>query len=622
MSIWSKPFVLIYVIFCLFGSITTLAEKKASRFSSANEPDSTLCWQALDRAIHEYLGVNVPTVPQIVTLGPGTAYQEEIIDAYIRGIFRLNFSHNQVDDKKRLQETNDIIKTVANMKTALLGDLGGPKIRTAYNNESLYIHAPMKLVFTRGDAEPQVDHHKQLARVKVPPETFDWITENLKPNDPIELADAQVVGLVEELVPGSEFSMLVTEAKKDFVLEQNKGINAPHTNINAPALTPKDYGDVDYMLWMGTFQHITISFGSSGNDVRQLRDYMDNVLEKIFPAIAKAESWQNLIQNIGSDQIGRVHDFAKNALERSLQFDEQDWEKNFKILKYKIINNNYLRPKIWFKVETRTALRNIIDIVGESDGVIIARGDLTSQVKRRLVAARNLTMWVAQKMGKPVFIATGSFYTPYQQKSLSPANASDPSDIAGLDAGVWSSEESALAVDPDSLLHLLRSMLEVAVLSWDHGHFFDTRPRLRNSNQEPKIPKKYLPTKENRKRAKKLIQLTEEGVNNRVGEVPIVLIGAVDSDLLHALRRRNPRTPLLIVLDEAQPNVKNYAKSFSGFSYLRTVIMNFHEKSFKDIALEASQIIGWINVGDEIVADSGLTIENNQPGPKLIKFKD
>jgi pyruvate kinase len=177
-----------------------------------------------------------PSVPIVVTLGPGTAYREEIyIQPLEPSVLRMNLSHVGTD-LKRWGDANNILRTVWPSGSAILADNPGPKIRIT-NSQSIALHTGISLAINREGTIPSGENTRDLRNLSMSIQEFDWMTENLAVGSPIVLGD-DVEGVVTDLKPNGSFTVKITSLPKTgYVLTGNKGIQAPGVEVNAPALT-------------------------------------------------------------------------------------------------------------------------------------------------------------------------------------------------------------------------------------------------------------------------------------------------------------------------------------------------------------------------------------------------
>ena len=160
-----------------------------------------------------------------------------------------------------------------------------------------------------------------------------------------------------------------------------KGVNLPFTNISVPSLTPKDIIDLDFGLEQDV-DWIALSFVRSAEDLRELK---------------------SRIRMKGAD------------------------------------------TRVIAKVEKPEALKNIDEIIAETDGVMVARGDLGVEIaleevpiwQKRIIKKCNLA-------AKPVIVATQMMESMMDSRRPTRAEANDVANAVtdGADAVMLSGETS------------------------------------------------------------------------------------------------------------------------------------------------------------------------------------
>ncbi len=166
-------------------------------------------------------------------------------------------------------------------------------------------------------------------------------------------------------------------------LMSRKGVNLPNTRISLPSLTKKDIEDLNFIL-ENRVQWIALSFVRKAEDIRQLKDY-----------IAK-------------------HPGTK-------------------------------KPLVIAKIEKPQALDDIDQIIQESDGIMVARGDLGIEVPiHRLPTLQKLLVKKCLKAAKPIIIATQMMEGMIQNITPTRAEVNDVANsvLDGADALMLSAETS------------------------------------------------------------------------------------------------------------------------------------------------------------------------------------
>ncbi|MFM2376643.1 MAG: hypothetical protein RLZZ165_1740 [Bacteroidota bacterium] len=188
-----------------------------------------------------------------------------------------------------------------------------------------------------------------------------------------------------------------------------KGVNLPYTSISMSALSEKDTRD----LYFGIEQKVdwvALSFVRTAQEVRDLK---------------------SLIEEAGSD------------------------------------------IKVMSKIEKPEALKNIDEIIAESDGIMVARGDLGVEIPLEQVP-----MWQKRiirkcnQLGRPVVVATQMMESMIENRRLTRAEANDVANAVtdGADA-VMLSGETAIGKYPIETIQSMEKIIEIVESSMDEIYF-------------------------------------------------------------------------------------------------------------------------------------------------------
>lgn len=165
------------------------------------------------------------------------------------------------------------------------------------------------------------------------------------------------------------------------ILSSNKGVNLPNTKISLPSLTPKDREDLEFAL-----QHevdwIGLSFVRSARDIVELKQH---------------------------------------------------------------IKQKGTHTKVVAKIEKPEAIRQIDDIIKETDGIMVARGDLGVEIPMQNVPLiQKMLVKKALKYAKPVIIATQMMESMIDNITPTRAEVNDVANavLDGADAVMLSGETS------------------------------------------------------------------------------------------------------------------------------------------------------------------------------------
>ena len=220
----------------------------------------------------------------VATVGPACAEKKQLEELLNTGVdvFRLNFSHGELEQKATwITQIREIAEQ--NQKTvAILGDLQGPKIRTGLMaNGSQTLEPGQEVIITTDDV---------LGADGLIPTIYPALPHDVVPGDQILLDDGQL----ELEVLKSVANNVHCRVKVGGVLKDRKGINLPGVKVSAPALTPKDLADLDFAIEQ-QLDWVALSFVRTAEEVKQLKQILveRNSPISIIAKIEKPEAVDN-----------------------------------------------------------------------------------------------------------------------------------------------------------------------------------------------------------------------------------------------------------------------------------------------------------------------------------------
>lgn len=229
----------------------------------------------------------------VATLGPATdtpGMIDEIIQAGV-DVVRLNFSHGEAEDHLLRATLIREQAKVHGRTIGILGDLQGPKIRTARFKDG-----PIDLVkgehFVLDAALDDNEGTKDSVGI-----TYKQLPDEVVPGNVLVLDDGRIVLEVDSVV-GQKITTRVVMSGQ---LSNNKGINLRGGGLSAPAITEKDLRDIELAAKINV-DYLAISFPRTAADIIQARDLLTKAgcSGQIMAKIERAEAIENIDEIIES----------------------------------------------------------------------------------------------------------------------------------------------------------------------------------------------------------------------------------------------------------------------------------------------------------------------------------
>lgn len=311
-----------------------------------------------------------PQLTKIVaTIGP-TSEQLDVLQEIVRAgmrIMRLNFSHATVEEvelrSKNLKQckgihsksfATDRLSDSLNLRATLL-DTRGPEIRTGKLRNDHSGHETISLI-----ANEKINLHTSVQWKESGSTELDLFIDYEKLHQSVDvgnkiLLDDGAVILTVSKVTGKDKVDGIVECTIDNSgeLRSRAGVNVPGVETDLPAITEKDKNDIRYGLTKD-IDYIAASFIQNAEGVRQIKR------------------------------------FVRDTMMEDLHMDK-----------------TAPAPLIISKIESVAALRNFDEILKESDGIMVARGDLGVEIPiQQVTSAQKEMMSACIAAGKPVIVAT------------------------------------------------------------------------------------------------------------------------------------------------------------------------------------------------------------------------
>lgn len=331
----------------------------------------------------------------IATLGPACAGVEKIKLLIHEGarVFRVNFSHGSFEEFSDLIDDVRIASGETGIPVAVLGDLSGPKIRVGKVADPGIILQDEGLVeFT----VEEITGHLQENGTAVFSTTLPGMIAEVEPGQRVLIDD----GNIELRCTGKTTGRLLCKVVQGGLVTSKKGINLPETQLSVPPLTEWDIKCIEFAV-NKRVDYLALSFVRNASDIRLLKDHLKALGARPFEPIL-------------------YHDTDLGNLPADSLF-----------------------IPIISKIEKPQAIDDLDNIVSESDGIMIARGDLGVEMDVAEVAIlQKRIISACHDYGVPVIVATQMLQSMKESPTPTRAEVSDVANAIfdGVDAVMLSGE--------------------------------------------------------------------------------------------------------------------------------------------------------------------------------------
>lgn len=270
----------------------------------------------------------------VCTLGPASAEESVMKEMLLGGmdVARVNFSHGDHQGHGATIDRFRKVRDSLGMSAAVLLDTKGPEIRTGdFEESSVMLREGQN--FTLTTKEILGDENRCSI-------TYKALPGELKAGDTVLIDDGKIRMVVEETTQ----TEIICTVKNGGKVSNHKGINVPKVRLNMEYLSDVDRSDLLFGIEKDV-DYVAASFVRKGEDVRQLRLFLDE--------------------------------------------------------------HGGQRIKIISKIENMEGIENFEEILEVSDGIMVARGDMGVEVEfERLPGIQKRFIKRCQQSGKIVITAT------------------------------------------------------------------------------------------------------------------------------------------------------------------------------------------------------------------------
>lgn len=361
----------------------------------------------------------LPLTKIVATIGPTSEQAEplkKVVEAGMK-IMRLNFSHATTEEVElRLtnlalcQDSYDFdgpIDKVQDVRATLL-DTRGPEIRSGKlahddsGHETIQLQKNDTITLQTSEEYAEASTDKDLFI------NYSKLHLCMKPGMKVLLDDGAAILTVVSI--NESDGTVVCSVDNSAELRSRAGVNIPNAETDLPAMSEKDKTDIKYGLEIDV-DYVAASFIQTADGVREIRNYMIECAKELGVA------------------------------DRPL-------------------------PLIISKIESASALKHFDEILQESDGIMVARGDLGVEIPIMQVTNAQKEMVAAcNSVGKPVIVATQMLESMAKNPRPTRAEVSDVTNAVydGADA-VMTSGETAKGKYPNETIKMMTDI----ILSAEH----------------------------------------------------------------------------------------------------------------------------------------------------------
>ncbi len=300
------------------------------------------------------------------TIGPASEHKlEELFEAGLN-VTRINYSHGSWDEQSEKTEEVIRLRKELDIPISLLLDMQGPEIRTGMlvtgKNEKIQLEDGQKFTLVNEDIVGDKD------KVSV---TYKELYKDVKPGSKVLIDDGAIELVIDEIVDKD----IVCTVVHGNGLGSRKTINLPGTAVRLPALKQKDIDDL-ITACEHNYDYVAISFTRNRDDIRQVRELLDENGGKDIKIITKVENVEGLEHMEEIVENADVQMIARGDMATETDFTEPPvMQKRFIKL-----SNKANKPAITATQMLETMTYNPLPTRAEASDVANAIYDRTSAV--------------------------------------------------------------------------------------------------------------------------------------------------------------------------------------------------------------------------------------------------
>lgn len=240
-------------------------------------PDLSGARRLLERRSRELFGGSQRAPRIMVTLPNEKADHPRLLVELLQAgmdIMRVNCSKGGPEEWQRLIDRLRAAEKETGRSCRILFDLEGPNPRAGAARKKLRLSPGDTLLLKPGDArskaikrDPKTGAILRPAQIGV---NLEQIFNDVRPGQPVAFDDGKLEGEIESVDENGILVRIAVAHRGAAKLGGGKGINFPGSQLNLPALTPKDLRDLDFVAARADM--VGLSFARCPEDVERLHE--------------------------------------------------------------------------------------------------------------------------------------------------------------------------------------------------------------------------------------------------------------------------------------------------------------------------------------------------------------
>lgn len=306
----------------------------------------------------------------VCTIGPASKDRETLKKMFEAGmnVGRINFSHGTYEEHRRTIEIFRSVRDEMGIPAAVLLDTKGPEIRIRnFERGEETLEDGQSFTLTTDDVMGNAD------MVSV---TYRDLPKEVAAGNLVLINDGKIVIRVEETTDTKVIGTVVHGGK----ISNHKGINLPNVNLNMQYMSEQDRQDILFGIEQKV-DYIAASFVRSAQDIRTVRELLDENGGQEIKVIAKIESTQGIenfeeiLQNADGIMVARGDMGVEVAYEKLPGIQKRFIRRCVQSGKIVITATQMLESMITSPMPTRAEITDVANAVFDGTTAVMLSGE-------------------------------------------------------------------------------------------------------------------------------------------------------------------------------------------------------------------------------------------------------